>query len=366
MKNKLFLIPVVALAIFCSCNNGTKYNPGATDAEQMSDSEREKKIAEAKAAYNAAENLFEYQGKIKLNVMTPTGDGIPSSIKSKIEAKMVQIVTANGIGGLGGDPRYVLAPVTELRKKDVTSTAPVRHLVEYDVTFYVADIITGTVFASQEMTLKGVGDSDELASIAAFNDINVKDSRLQKMLQTAEEKIIAYYTEHAEEFISQAEMLIAKQDYGQAMAVLGSIPVEAGQTYTKAVQMMATITPKYLAKESNLAFSQLKAALVKGDESDVKEAMFYYSQISEDSPCKKQADALINEYKVDVAKAKADKAESERMQAELQAKIQISANKCLLDKYKKDAAYDRLPWLRKVVYLGDYDPFDGYTPEEGC
>ncbi|MFR9498415.1 MAG: hypothetical protein SNI05_08330 [Rikenellaceae bacterium] len=31
----------------------------------------------------------------------------------------------------------------------------------------------------------------------------------------------------------------------------------------------------------------------------------------------------------------------------------------LLNKYKKDAAYERLPWIRKVVHLGDWDPFDG-------
>ena len=47
-------------------------------------------------------------------------------------------VTANGIGGLGGNPRYVLAPEVNLLKKEVTSTAPVRHLITYDITFYVA------------------------------------------------------------------------------------------------------------------------------------------------------------------------------------------------------------------------------------
>ena len=40
-----------------------------------------------------------------------------------------------------GNPRYVLAPEVNLLKNEVTSTAPVRHLITYGITFYVADII---------------------------------------------------------------------------------------------------------------------------------------------------------------------------------------------------------------------------------
>ena len=30
----------------------------------------------------------------------------------------------------------------------------------------------------------------------------------------------------------------------------------------------------------------------------------------------------------------------------------------LLKKYKKDHEYDKLPWFRKLVHLGEWDPFD--------
>lgn len=373
---KLSLL-VAILAILSSCGNkkpqqNVVFNPGATASSQMSDAEREAKIAakrnEYKAQNNVMSNIADFAGSIKITVMVPADDNISAAAQRQIENKLIQMVTLNGIGGLGGDPRYVLAPVSELVKNEVTSTAPVRHLVKYNITFYVADIVTGTVFSSENTEVTGVGDSDELAIIAAFNELNPKDAKFQKMLSDAKERIINYYQEHGAEFIKQAEMLIAKQEYGQAMTVLGSIPVEAEEFYQTAVNMMTEITPKYIEKECGLALSQMKAALGRPtDENGYNlEAMQYYALIPANSECKAEADALANQYKLDVANFQARKEEFARFNAELQAKIQMTANKCLLDKYKKDAAYNRLPWLRKVFHLGDLDPFDGYTPEEGC
>lgn len=367
MKN-IFFISLLAF-VLCSCG-GKGYNPKGTEASHLSQEERDALIAAKKAEYADANNPFgdlsAYQGKLKLTALMTSNENLSTSDLKKLETKVLQITTTNGIGGMAGDPRYVLAVVPELKKKDVTSTAPVRHLAVYGLTFYVADIITGTVFESQEIEVKGVGDSDQLATIAAFEELKPNDARLSNMLQKAEDKIVTYYKEHGAEFIQQAEMMIAKQEYAQAMAILGSIPSEATEVYPQATKMMAEITPKYLAKESNLAMSQMKAALTKAQDGDFTEAMQYYALIPNDSPLKTEADKLVKEYKADANQKQVAKAEQERFNAKLQAKIQMTANRCLLDKYKKDAAYDRLPWLRKIFYLGDHDPFDGYTPEEGC
>jgi len=54
------------------------------------------------------------------------------------------------------------------------------------------------------------------------------------------------------------------------------------------------------------------------------------------------------------------------LQEEMKAKIAVEGNDCLLDKYKRDAAYNKLPWLRKLIHIGDYDPFDGNKPNKNC
>ena len=380
---KILLLSALTIALMACSNKKPQqniaFNPGASP-EQKVDEEREAKIAAKKAAFNAAqdpmENLTAFEGKIKLTVMVPD-ENLSVEAAKQLESKLIQMVTANGIGGLGGNPRYVLAPEVNLLKKEVTSTAPVRHLITYDITFYVADIILGTVFASSNIQATGVGDSETLAFLAAFSDLKPTDAKFQQMLSDAQNKIVAYYQEHGTELINEAKMLSAKGDYAEAMALLGSIPTEVGDVYESAIQLMDELLPKYLENECGLILSQFQAALGNQKNGVNKEAMAYYAMIPANSSCKAEADAAYKEYKAQLsaedqrewdresAQIQSDN-EFRKLKTELEAKIQITGNQCLLDKYKKDAAYDRLPWIRKVVHLGDHDPFDGYKPNKDC
>lgn len=381
---KIILLSIFTLALV-ACGGNKKpqqniaFNPGA-NPEQKVDEEREAKIAAKKAAFNAAqdsmENLTAFEGKIKLTVMVPD-ENLSVEAAKQLESKLIQMVTANGIGGLGGNPRFVLAPEVNLLKKEVTSTAPVRHLITYDITFYVADIILGTVFASSNIQATGIGDSETLAFLAAFNDLKPTDAKFQQMLSDAQDKIVKYYQEHGAELVNEAKMLSAKGDYAEAMALLGSIPAEVGDVYENAIQLMDELLPKYLENECGLILSQFQAALGNQKNGVNKEAMAYYAMIPANSSCKAEADATYKEYKAllsaedqrewerESAQIQSDN-EFRKLKTELGAKIQITGNQCLLDKYKKDAAYNRLPWIRKVTHLGDHDPFDGYKPNKDC
>ena len=380
---KILLLSALTIALM-ACGNkkpqqNIAFNPGASP-EQKVDEEREAKIAAKKAAFNAAqdpmENLTAFEGKIKLTVMVPD-ENLSVEAAKQLESKLIQMVTANGIGGLGGNPRYVLASEVNLLKKEVTSTAPVRHLITYDITFYVADIILGTVFASSNIQATGVGDSETLAFLAAFNDLKPTDAKFQQMLSDAQDKIVTYYQEHGAELVNEAKMLSAKGDYAEAMALLGSIPAEVGEVYENAIQLMDELLPKYLENECGLILSQFQAALGNQKNGVNKEAMAYYAMIPANSSCKAEADAEYKEYKAHLsaedqrewdresAQIQSDN-EFRKLKTELEAKIQITGNQCMLDKYKKDAEYNKLPWLRKLVHLGDHDPFDGYKPNKDC
>lgn len=380
---KILLLSALTIALM-ACGNkkpqqNIAFNPGASP-EQKVDEESEAKIAAKKAAFNTAqdpmENLTAFEGKIKLTVMVPD-ENLSVEAAKQLESKLIQMVTANGIGGLGGNPRYVLAPEVNLLKKEVTSTAPVRYLITYDITFYVADIILGTVFASSNIQATGVGDSETLAFLAAFNDLKPTDAKFQQMLSDAQDKIVKYYQEHGAELVNEAKTLSAKGDYAEAMALLGSIPAEVGDVYENAIQLMDELLPKYLENECGLILSQFQAALGNQKNGVNKEAMAYYAMIPANSSCKAEADVAYKEYKAQLsaedqrewdresAQIQSDN-EYRKLKTELEAKIQITGNQCLLDKYKKDAAYNRLPWIRKVVHLGDHDPFDGYKPNKDC
>ena len=94
---KLSLL-VAILAILSSCGNkkpqqNVVFNPGATASSQMSDAEREAKIAakrnEYKAQNNVMSNIADFAGSIKITVMVPADDNISAAAQRQIENKLI-------------------------------------------------------------------------------------------------------------------------------------------------------------------------------------------------------------------------------------------------------------------------------------
>lgn len=403
-KNFLHLIIFATFATaFMACgggkgDKGVAFNPEQkSDESALSDYEREQLLAEKRAAYNAAsadnalDATINFEGQIKLTVLIPEEEGMPHDMYKQIESKMMQIVAMNGVGGMGGNPRYVIAPLVNVLQKDITSTAPAKHMIKYDITFYIADIITGTVFSTYNMQTLGVGESDQRAFTAAFASLNPKSAEIQRFVKEGQEKIINYYKTNGAKFIQEADMLASQRKYEQAMAILASIPAEAEPHYSEAVKKSMTVFDEFLKYNAETTLSMMKAALGMQTDGFNTEAMNYYQMIPAGVPARKEADQLYNNYVKSLdaqQKVKWDREQKEweaelRMrekkadnenqiellnaqEAQLRARMEMEGQQCLLDKYKKDAAYNRLPWIRKVFYLGDLDPFDGYSKDKNC
>ncbi|MBQ8704286.1 MAG: hypothetical protein IJ524_07940 [Bacteroidales bacterium] len=403
-KNFLHLMILAATATaFVACGGGNSekgvaFNPGQKSTENtISDAEREQLLAEKRAAYNASQAddalqaTLNFEGQIKLTVLIPEEEGMSNEMYKQIESKMMQIVAMNGVGGMGGNPRYVIAPMVNVLQKDVTSTAPAKRMIKYDITFYIADIITGTVFSTYNMHTLGVGESDQRAFTAAFSGLNPKSAEIQQFVKDGQEKIINYYKTNGAKFIQEADMLASQHKYEQAMAILASIPAEAEPHYSESVKKSMTVFGEFLKYNSETTLSMMKAALGMQTDGFNTEAMNYYQMIPAGTSARKEADQLYNNYVKSLdaqQKAKWEREQKEweaelRMrekkadnenqiellnaqEAQLRARMEMEGQQCLLDKYKKDAAYSRLPWIRKVFYLGDHDPFDGYSKDKNC
>ena len=392
------IIYIALISNFFSCsNNGDlpKFNPNKNkDTDLQDQGENAKLIAEKKIKFekdqgkSEVKNLLQFDGKVKLTVMIPNDQQLTEVEMKTIENKLIQMVTANGIGGLGGNPRFVIAPVVNILKKDATSTAPIKYLIKYEVYFYVADILTGNIYGSTNIQFTSVEESEDRAFIDGFGKLNPSENNFQDFLKTSQEKIIKYYEENGNKIITEATSLANQKKYEQAIALLESIPMEATEPYNNASKIMPKIFQNYLNNDCETTLALMKSSLGTYNEKSAagfnSEAMGYYKMVPAGGNCKKEADRLYEDYKKNLNPQKIkdwEQSEKEwtqkvnqsnsdnefrKLQEELKAKIAIEGNVCLLDKYKKDANYNKLPWLRKLIHLGDYDPFDGNKINKNC
>ena len=391
-----FAFSILAMVISCS-NSGDqkKFDPEKNkEVSAADDMQQQKLIAEKKAKFdkqqglNNNQQLLQFEGKVKLTTMIPADQGLSEVEMKALESKLTQMVTLNGIGGLGGNPRFVIAPIVNILKKDATSSAPVKYSISYDVLFYVADILTGNVFGSYDMKFTSVESSEARAFISGFENLNENDNGFQQFLKNAQDKIIKYYNDNGDKIISESNTLASQKKYAQAIALLKSIPMEAEVAYNKAAKLTPKLFQNYLDNECETVLAMMKYELGKYNEQSAAgfnaEAMGYYKMIPNGGKCKTEADQMYTNYKKGLnpqkikdweqsekewqAKVNQSNADNDfrKLQEEMKAKIAVEGNVCLLDKYKKDAAYDKLPWLRKLIHLGDYDPFDGNKPNKNC
>ena len=398
MKKIQYVIMATGLVLSLSCGNqgsnqnqssGVVFNP-QTPQSQIVTADREAKIAEKRSQYKAYEsyddilaNSYRFEGKIKLTSFIPADEHLSETEARLIDFKTVQMVTMNGIGGLGGNPRFIIAPLCTQLQKDVMSKAPLRYLVKYNITLYIADLVSGTVFGSYDMQRSGVGDSETRAFVNMYNDINPRDEGIQRFLEESQNKIISYFQVHAQEMIAEAKRYAGQGRYEEALAILNSIPVECAEQYEVATKLSDEVFTKYTNDNCSTLLAKMKSALGRPiDETGFNaEAMCYYSMITKGS-CKAEADKFYDAYKQEVFTDQEKKrkyliedrkwdmeVEQQRFEnqyradelsydhqykmfkTEMSAKVQIAGNTCLLEKYKKDA-YNNLSFINKIFNIG--------------
>lgn len=382
MKKIIFGASILFL-FSCGENNGSKNAEGSST--EISDAERAKLLAEKKErlenesqSINEAIDFSKIEwGTISLSPFIPPYKDLGDEGTAILENKLNNILAKSGTGGYASNPTFVLIPAINLTTKNITSTAPTLYSNTYELTFYVANMNDGTVFGTSTQKFKGVGESPLKAFINGMESVEWETASLKKMLEESKEKIISFYEKNCDQFITEAKNEASQKKYNEALVILKSIPHQVS-CYNKIGGDIDKYFKLSLSQQCSELLSQMKGEL--GKQSDLggfnEKAMAYYSLIPTDAPCSKDAQTEYKSYlkKLDPkAKQQWEKDEKEfnlrkdkqnqsheyeMTKAELESKTAIEGQTALLDKYKKDAEYDKLPWLRKLVHLGEWDPFD--------
>ncbi len=325
--------------------------------------------------------------QIKLTPFIPEYKGFSNEERAMLSSRLNNAVAQVGYGGEGSNPRFIIGPAITILSSEVTSGAPSLYSIEYEINFMVADLLEETIFASYTARFTGVGQSPTKSFINGFRDMDLNTSEFYSFLRIAEQKINEYYDANCDKLILQADAALKEGNIDAAFTILKNIPIEATACYKKVESRRTQVFSQYLRKNCNELLLKMKAELGKmNDESASgfnEEAMAYYALIEKDSPCYSEAEKIYQNYlkglkpvqkrdwELKVKQMEQQMAyKTDSLNAanaynlkviELETQAEIHGNNQLLEKYKEDYYYDRLPWLRKVFHLGDLDPFDGYA-----
>ncbi|MBK6544596.1 MAG: hypothetical protein IPG12_04910 [Saprospiraceae bacterium] len=180
-------------------------------------------------------------GRIVLNTFLPDDITIPTEAKGLLITKLNQITSNNGMGGSESNPRFIITAAVNLGTKDIIAGPPLLVAQNLDITMFVGDALTNTIFSNTTFSLKGVGTNENKAFIEAFKTVNPKSKEILTFLEEGKKKIIAYYIAQCDFIIKDAQTLSKQEKYDDAIYKLSLIPEVCQECYYKCLDTLAKI-----------------------------------------------------------------------------------------------------------------------------
>lgn len=233
-------------------------------------------------------------GRIALaSVVSDQIEGLTPSAQSNLLNKLNQIASKNGMGGSSLNNRFILTANVVVLTKDITATAPPMQAYTLEVTLYIGDGIEGTLFSSTSVTLKGVGETETKAYMAALKNLKVDDPKYQAFIEKGKNKIIEYYNSKCDFILKEAEMLAGQNEFDAAMSKLVGIPEVCKDCYTKAMDAVQPIYQKKIDRDCKIKLQEAQGIWNAGqDMSSAENAGAILATIEPSASCFSEVQAL--------------------------------------------------------------------------
>jgi hypothetical protein len=263
---------------------------------------------------------------------------LSQSSKSILISKLSQIVMQNGLSAGTQNERFIITGKVIIVDKGITSTAPALYSLSIDLPLCIGDGFEGIKFAQTNLSLKGVGASEEKAIIDALKDINLKDGSLAKFIELSKKKILDYYNKNCDMIIAEAISLESQKKYEEAIARLTEVPSSSNVCYAKTLPIMSKIYNKYIERDCKIKLNEAENAWASATSIEAaSNAATILSSIDPETNCYKSAKTLMTKIESTVFK-KMNEIEKKEWELKFQkAKNENEANKELLSFAKQIA-----------------------------
>ena len=235
-------------------------------------------------------------GKICIQVSPVSSEGVPAEAATIMKQRSRQLLNNSGIVDNGIDRRFEFSTDVLVLSKDILAGAPTRLSQRLEVVFSIRDVVDQITFASTSLNVVGVGLNETKSYISAFSSIKADNPKVQNMIASAKELIIAYYKSKAETTMQDARLLAEKGDYDAAIYSLSLIPKICGDSYYACQELLITIYQEKVNAEGNRLLSLAKAAWAESPDSNgASEAVALLKEIDICAECHENVDSLLAE-----------------------------------------------------------------------
>lgn len=193
------------------------------------------------ATTNKAQVKADDFGRIILNTYLSEKIELPAEAKNLLTTKLTQIASSYGMGGSQANPRFIITANVNVGTKDIIAGPPQMVAQNLDVTLFIGDAISNTIFSNTTLSLKGVGTNENKALIEAFKTINPKSKEIAALLDEGKNKIISYYTAQCDFILKQANTLTEQYKFEEAIYNLMTVPETCKDCYFKTQDKAMTI-----------------------------------------------------------------------------------------------------------------------------
>lgn len=234
-----------------------------------------------------------------------------------LATRLTAVMGANGVSS-ETNGTFIMYPVVNiLDQKLVEGGLRNITMVEVELSLFVKQVVTHTLFGSCSKILKGNGRNLSDAIRNAFSGINMRDNVYSQFLTQTKEKIANYYLENKANLLSQAHQLAASQQYEQALALLTTFPLNL----KGANEVQAAAIEIYKKYQNQVCAQMILKAEAAISLQNYEEAASILASIDTESVCHSDALNLIKKIE-DTIKAD-QKAEQELEEKLLNKKISL-------------------------------------------
>lgn len=254
-------------------------------------------------------------GRIAIFPIVPEYEEVPAGARQQLQNKLGSIVSAYGMESSGGTDRFVITAKINVTEHNIIPSNPTRIQQKMDVIIQIGDIVEKKVFASNVVSVVGLGVTEEKSYISAFSRIQAKTSEMERMIDNAKQQIIAYYEAKCPEIMQQAKMYASQQEYTSAMTLLAMVPNVCSGCYNQSREMAITIYNQQLDLEGREIIQKARSEWsLKHDYEQAAKALDILATINPQAKCAEEAAALVTEINNSL------RAEEARLQAEERAR----------------------------------------------